>query len=47
MNYVYLYNGSFINLLSLIDTLIIKNIKPDNIKNSNYSPTLFEQLIKL
>jgi len=47
MNYIYLYNGNFINLLSLIDILITENIKPDNIKNSNYSPTLFEQVIKL
>lgn len=46
-NLIYLYNGSFLNLLSLVDYLIKKKIKPANIKTTLYSPTLFDNLINL
>ena len=47
MKYIFLYNDSFISLMNLINILINKNIKPLNIKNSKYSPTLFDEIIKL
>ena len=46
MNNIYIYN-SFYNLLDLVEILINNNIKPSNIKNSDYSPTLFDNLIKI
>ena len=46
MNNIYIYNN-FYDLLNLINKLINNNIKPDNIKNINFSPTLFDNLIKL
>lgn len=46
MNYVYLYNDNFVSLLNLINILVSKNIKPSNIKNTSYSPNLFEKIIK-
>ena len=46
MDNIYIYN-SFYDLLDLISKLIKNNIKPDNIKHINHSPTLFDNLIKL
>ncbi|MBQ3020875.1 MAG: TIGR03915 family putative DNA repair protein [Bacilli bacterium] len=47
MNNIYIYNNNFISLLNLINILIINNTKPDNIKQIDYNPTLFDNLIKL
>ncbi len=47
MNYVFLYDDSFISLLNLIKILINKNIRPYNIKTKIYNPNLFEETIKL
>lgn len=46
-NTVYIYQDNFISLLNLIDTLIKQNIKPLNIKNTFYSPTLLDNIIYL
>lgn len=45
MNNVYLYNGSFNELISLIFYLLKNNIKPANIKDVSYNPNLFEECI--
>lgn len=48
MNRVFLYDGTFTNLLSLIKYLIDNNIKPDNIHNEDYTNiSLFDELINL
>lgn len=47
MNNIYLYDGTFINLLSLCEYLLSLKIKPFNIKTLDYSPTLFDELIHL
>ena len=48
MNRVFLYDGTFANLLSLIKYLIDNNIKPDNIYSKDYqSISLFDELIDL
>ena len=47
MTNVYIYNGEFLYLLTLIDYLHKNKIKPNNIKSNNYSPTLFENVINL
>lgn len=47
MNYIYLYDNTFINLLNLIKFLIIKKTVPHNIKDISYQPTLFEETIHL
>ena len=47
MNNIYVYEDSFINLLNLIDQLFINNVKPCNIKTTNYNPDLFDNLIYL
>ena len=48
MNRVFLYDGTFPNLLSLIKYLIDNNIKPDNIHNEDYTNiSLFDELINL
>ena len=47
MNNIYIYNDNFISLLNLINYLIKNNIKPLNIKNSFYSPSLFDNLVTL
>ena len=39
-------NTFIISLLNLINILVSKNIKPSNIKNTSYSPNLFEKIIK-
>ena len=46
-NKVFIYNGSFVNLLTLIDNLINKKVKPYNIKDINYEPNLLEKVINL
>ena len=46
MDNIYIYN-TFINLLDLISILVNNNIKPNNIKSMNYSPTLLDNIIKL
>ena len=46
MDNIYIYNN-FYNLLDLISILNKNNIKPFNIKSSNYSPTLFDNIIRL
>ena len=46
MNNIYIYNN-FYELLKLIDILIKHNIKPYNIKDEMYNPTLFDNIIKL
>ena len=47
MNNVYLYNGDFLYLLSLIKYLCQFKIKPDNIKDNSFSPSLFDNTINL
>lgn len=47
MENVYLYEGDFISLLSLIMYLLKNNIKPSNIKKENYFPSLIENTIYL
>lgn len=47
MDSIYTYDGSYTGLISLILHLIKKNIRPSNIKDKNYSPSLFENLIDL
>ena len=44
-NETYLYNGSFLNLLTLIEYLIKNRIKPLNIKDTNYEATLLDEII--
>lgn len=46
-NETYLYNGSFLNLLTLIEYLIKNRIKPLNIKDTNYEATLLDEIINL
>lgn len=46
-NYIIIYDGTFINLLSTIKYLLQEHIKPQNIIiEGSYSPNLFETLIK-
>ncbi len=47
MNKVYLYNKTFVNLLSLITYLIQNNIIPNDIKPIDYEPNLLDQTINL
>ena len=47
MNLVYLYDGSFTNLLSLIFYLFHEKIIPSQIKNQLYTPNLLEEVIDL
>ena len=47
MNNIYIYNNTLISMLNLIDFLIQNNIIPNNIKNNFYTPTLFDNIIKL
>lgn len=47
MNEIYIYNDTFISLLNLISYLLKNNIKPNNIKKSNYCPTLLDNIINL
>ncbi len=44
---IYIYQDNFISLLNLIKFLITNKIKPENIKPSNYTPTLLDHLIHL
>lgn len=45
-NYIIIYDGTFINLLSTIKYLLQEHIKPQNIViEDTYSPNLFETLI--
>ncbi len=46
-NNIYLYDGTFLNLLNLISFLIKNNIKPLNIVDANYEPTLLDKIINL
>ena len=46
-NKVFLYNNSFINLLTLINNCLINETKPGNIKNLEYSPNLLDEIINL
>ena len=45
MNKIYIYNGDFVSLLSLIHYLISNNIRPYNIQNNEYFPNLLEEII--
>lgn len=47
MNKIYVYDGSFLSLINLIVYLIDKSIKPDNIREEDYNPNLFEEVINL
>ena len=47
MNNIYIYNNNLFSLLSLIIYLIDNCIKPYDIKNCDYNPTLFDNIIKL
>ncbi len=47
MKNVYIYEGNFISLLNTIIFLLKNNIKPENIKSEDYTPTLFENIINL
>ena len=44
---IYVYDGNYIALLSLILELIKRNIKPDNIKTEDYEASLFDEVINL
>ncbi len=44
---IYVYDGNYIALLSLILELIKRNIKPDNIKMDDYEASLFDEVINL
>ena len=46
-NKIYLYNNTLISLLCLIKKLLDNRIVPNNIKNIDYSPTLFDEIIEL
>jgi len=46
MNNIYIYDN-FISLLNLINILISNNIKPDNIKDNYYNPTLLDNIINI
>lgn len=45
MEKVYIYEDDFLSLLYLIKYLLDKKIKPYQIKNTLYNPSLFEELI--
>ena len=45
MEYVYIYNNSFLSLLTLISYLIKNKIKPYKIKDDSYIPNLLEEII--
>ncbi len=45
--FIYLYDGSFTNLLNLCYLLIQKRIIPANIKSDEYEPNLLEKVFKL
>lgn len=47
MQYIYVYDGSYIALLSLILELIKRKIRPDNIKLENYDVSLFDNVVNL
>ena len=47
MNNIYIYDNNFISLLNLVNELIKKNIKPDDIKPEYYNPTLLDEVIYL
>ena len=47
MNKIYIYEDTFLNLLTLIAYLTQYHVTPTNIKTSNYSPNLFEENITL
>ena len=47
MDNIYIYNNTFLSLLNLISYLNKNNIKPSNIKNTDYTPTLFDNIINL
>jgi len=47
MNNIYIYKNNFISLLNLIKLLINNNIKPNNIKDEYYNPTLLDNIITL
>lgn len=44
---IYLYDGSFLNLLSLINYLLHEELIPQDIKINNYQANLFEKTINL
>ena len=46
-NTIYLYNDTFVSLLSLIKILLKEHIVPQNIKGSYYQPSLLEETILL
>jgi len=46
MNNIYIYNN-FVDLINLINYLICNKIKPFNIKNNFYNPSMFDNLIYL
>lgn len=46
-NACFLYEDTFLSLLNLIDYLVQNKIKPENIKNTEYIPTLLDNIIKL
>lgn len=46
-NQIYIYDNTFINLLTLVTFLINKHIIPFNLKNEDYIPTLVDEVINL
>ena len=46
-NRCFIYEDTFLSLLTLIDYLLKNNIKPANIKNNSYFPNLLDQVIHL
>ncbi len=46
-NKIYLYDGTFLNLLNLINLLIKNIIKPLDIKTTNYEANLLDEIINL
>jgi len=47
MNDIYIYDNNFNCLLNLISNLLKNNIKPHNIKNTNYNSNLLDNIIYL
>ena len=47
MNQIFLYDGTFLSLIQLIDYFITHHIRPFQIKNEQYQPTLFDEVIHL
>ncbi len=47
MSNIYIYHNNLISLLNLIDFLLQKKIKPDNIKDNSFNATLLDRTVIL